>query len=352
MAEIVTKWCQPGKNQYSIDLLEQLDPYQKSLMKVAERNKDKKGKDIPSRIVINYFTQQYPQPKWLRGPWQVDYLVGNTDNGIMKIYNLHDSHLHPKKCERSSMKANEWIIRVLKSADVFVDVFIETAPPIKTFFGSEYEEYEYELRPGTLADLIKELNKCVSQGENCPAPNSRIHGVDVRQIGRVLKTQIETVYPDPEASDVTFDEAVLNVVDMSVNIFASVKMQKQIQGLPKCIFKKLVGKFTKNLKNCLLEINIPEISYSDRIISLTECIGGVLMDIYLLGRLFKTFDATEERGQPTHVHNAIIYTGLYHSAEYKSVLESCGFKIVFENQSSGPKDQCVDISEMPYPLFR
>ncbi len=70
MAEIVTKWCQPGKNQYSIDLLEQLDPYQKSLMKVAERNKDKKGKDIPSRIVINYFTQQYPQPKWLRGPWQ------------------------------------------------------------------------------------------------------------------------------------------------------------------------------------------------------------------------------------------------------------------------------------------
>ncbi len=352
MVSIVTKWCQPGKERYSIDLLEQLEPYQKSLMKVAEKNKNEEGKNIPSRIVINYFTQQYPQPAILQGPTQIDYLVGETDNGTMRIYNLYDSHIRPKKCKKGAMKADEWIIRVLKSADVFVDVFIETDPPIKTFFGEEYEEEEYELRPGALSDLIKELNKCVKQGENCPAPNSRIHGVDVRQIGRILRNQIAKAYQDPETSDVTVDEAVVNVIDTSVSIFASIKMQKQIQGLPKCAFKKLVGKFRGNLRDCLLDINAPKISYAKRITSLVECIGGVLMDIYLLGRIFKTFDTTEERGQPSRVSNAIIYTGLSHSTEYRDVLESCGFKVVFENQSSGIQDQCVDISGMPYPLFR
>ncbi len=352
MASIIAKWCQPGKDQYDINLLEQLDPYRESLMKVAEKNKNKEGKNIPSRIVINHFTQQYPQPAILQGPTQIDYLIGNTDNGTMRVYNLHDSHIRPKKCKKGAMKADEWIIRVLKSSDTFVDVFIETPPPIKTFFGEEYEEEEYELRPGALSDLIKELNKCVKQGENCPAPNSRIHGVDVRQIGKLLRKQITKAYPDPETSDVTFDEAVIDVIDTSVSIFASIKMQKQIQGLPKCAFKKLVGKFRGNLRDCLLDINAPEISYDDRITSLVMCIGGVLMDIYLMGRLFKTFDTTKERGQPTYVSNAIIYTGLSHSIEYRDVLESCGFKVVFENRSSGFKDQCVDISEMPYPLFR
>jgi hypothetical protein len=353
MASVVTKWCQPGKDRYSIDLLEQLDPYQKSLMEVAEKNKDKKGRDIPSRIVINYFTQQYPQPKWLRGPVQLEYLVGKTDNGIMRIYNLHDSHVRPEKCKKGTMMANEWIIKVIKSADVFIDVFIESAPPIKTFFGGKkYKEHEYELHPGALSDLVKELNQCITQREDCPAPNSRIHGVDVRQIGRTLQKQIGKAYPDPETSNTPFEEAILRVINLSVEIFASVKMQKEIRDLPKCIFKKLVEKFRENLKNCLLEINIPEIVYADRIKSLTMCIGGILMDIYLLGRLFKTFDVSGEKGHPDRVHNAIIYTGFHHAIEYKRILTSCGFEVVFENQSSGDEKQCVNISEMPYPLFR
>jgi hypothetical protein len=352
MASIVTKWCQPGKEQYSIELLDQLDPHEKSLMKVAEKNKNKEGKNIPSQIVINHFTQQYPRPKWLRGPWSIDYLVGDTPNGIMRIYNLHDSHLLPEKCGKGTMDANNWIIQVLQSADVFVDVFVESAPPIRTFFGSEYQEETLKLRPGSLSNLVKRLGSCIREREDCPAPNTRIHGVDVRQIGRVLQAEIREAYPDPETSDATLEESIPEVINMAVGIFASVKMQKQIQDLPKCIFEKLIGKFTENLRDCLLNINDSDMTYRNQIASLTICIGSVLMDIYLLGRLFKTFDTTEERGKTSHVSNAIIYTGADHAAEYRDLLESCGFRVVFENSSSGYKDQCVDISEMPYPLFR
>jgi hypothetical protein len=351
MASTITKWCHPGDDQYSIDLLEQLDPYQKTLLKVAERNKNKKGKDIPSQIIINHFNKTYPHPQWLQGPWKVEYMVGSTPNGMIKVYNLYDSHLHPEKCGKGTMRANEWIIRVLKSADVFVDVFLETAPPLKTFFGSEYEEMELGFRPGALFDLITELGSCVRQKKDCPAPNSRIHGVDIRQVGRVLRNQIMEAYPDPETSEISPDESVQNLIEMSVNIFASTKMQKEIKDLPKCMYNKLIGKFIGNLKNCLLDINKP-MSYKKRVTSLLMCIGGILMDIYLMGRLFKIFNTTKERGQPDRVQNAIIYTGTEHSAVYRDVLESCGFNVVFENKSSGPKDQCVDISNLPFPLFR
>nr|QBK85973.1 MAG: hypothetical protein LCMAC101_05680 [Marseillevirus LCMAC101] len=350
MASTVTKWCQPGKEQYSIDLLDKLKPHEKSLMKVAEKNKGKKGKDIPSRIVINYFTKKYPRPTILQGPWQLEYLVGETPNGIMRVYNLYDTHLLPKKCGKGMMKADEWIIGVLKSADVFVDVFVETAIPSKTFFGRKYIPIKHESRPGALTDFIKKTDTCVKQKKQCPAPNSRIHGVDVRQIGYALEKQIRLAYPD-EIDDVT-NKVARNLINMSVKILSSTKMQKEIEDLPKCVFTKLIEKFTDNLEKCLLDINKPSMPYKTRIESLWMCIGSILMDTYLLGRLFKTFDVSRERGQPDRVHNAIIYTGSDHSVVYRDVLKSCGFNVVFKNKSSGVKNQCVNIRKMPYPLFR
>jgi len=352
MASIVAKWCQPGKKQYSAELLDELRPYKKSLMKVAEKNKNKKGRDIPSQIVINHFTKEYPRPKWLRGPVRVDYLVGKTPHGIMRVYNLYDVHDKPKKCGKGMMKADQWIIDVLKSADVFVDVFVEAVIPSKTFFGRKYQPIDHRLNPGILADFIKETGVCIKQKKQCPAPNSRIHGADVRVIGQSLQDQIEKAYPDKTGRKAG-NKAARRLIDMSVKILSSAKMQKETKDLPKCIYTKLIEYFAVDLKKRLLHINKTSMSYKERVEYLWKNIGKILMDVYLLGRLFKTFDTTKERGYPNRVHNAIIYSGGHHSRVYRNILEFCGFKVVFKNKSEGgDEDQCVDISKMPYPLFR
>ena len=192
MATTITKWCHSGKDQYDIELLEELNPHRKSLMEVAEKHKNEKGKNIPSWMIINHFTKKYPHLDLLEGPIQIEYLVGETPNGILRIYNIHDWHRQPEKCNNGNMRVNEWILQVLKSADVFVDVFLEDSPPMKTFFGDDYSAFDYEFGKGTLHDIVMSLRDCIREKKNCPAPNARIHGVDVRTVGNVLKSQTLT----------------------------------------------------------------------------------------------------------------------------------------------------------------
>jgi hypothetical protein len=364
MALIIEKWCQPGNDRYSIELLEQLEPYQKSLMEVAEENKDKKGKEIPCRMIINHFTQEYPLIKTLLGPYQINYMVGNTPCGTLRIYNLHDFHAEPRCSGPYPMRANTWILEILKSADVFVDLFIESSPPdLKGF----YEEGPYSKMPplpvdgyGTMVSLILQLDKCIREKTSCPVPNARIHGINVRVMGNALRYHIAQMYPEPPLTsegklpDVP-DEVMIKLKYMAETIINSKKMKKQLRDCPECICDQFsTDNINKKITFAVSQSNRYQI-YKDRVNWIYVTVGGIIMDVYFLGRLFRKFDTSKERGKPDRVQNAIIYSGGAHAVTYESILNDCGFKTIFSKGSrrvEGPQSQCLDIFDIPRPFFR
>ena len=98
----------------------------------------------------------------------------------------------------------------------------------------------------------------------------------------------------------------------------------------------------------------------------------LIMDIYLLARLFRTFnvDSKDKRKHPSNVQNAIIFAGGIHATNYEIFLQQVGFEEVYSVGNfrsdfndvarymngdppfrSDKEHQCLDISNMPNPLF-
>ena len=86
----------------------------------------------------------------------------------------------------------------------------------------------------------------------------------------------------------------------------------------------------------------------------------LIVDVYLLARIFKTFkiDGPKKRptDEPAEPHNIIIYAGNLHSQRYRKFLSYLGFRVVeesgeLENPLPGQEEYCVDISDITQPFF-
>jgi hypothetical protein len=88
----------------------------------------------------------------------------------------------------------------------------------------------------------------------------------------------------------------------------------------------------------------------------------LIVDAYLLARIFKTFqiDGPKKRptDEPAEPHNIIIYAGNLHSQRYRKFLSYLGFRVVEEagelEELETPKPgerNCVDITDITQPFF-
>ena len=184
MADIVYLWFNSEKEKYSPDLIDQLNEYKNSLLPIAEKNKDKKGKNIPSTMIINHFTKSYPHPKVLVGAYKLEYFVGESPNGKIRIYNLYDEHKILFKHNKEHMFVSDWIIEILKNSDVFIDVFLEYDIPFKGHNLKKRPSWYYN--QGELTKTIGILEDCMIHKKGCPTPNSRVHGADVRKRQEII----------------------------------------------------------------------------------------------------------------------------------------------------------------------
>jgi hypothetical protein len=73
---------------------------------------------------------------------------------------------------------------------------------------------------------------------------------------------------------------------------------------------------------------------------------NMMMDIYLLSRMFRKFDKTKSGSIEPHpnVENVIILAGNLHCVSYADFLTSLGFNMVFFKESG---TKCLDISQLP-----
>ena len=355
MAEIIRRWCSSEKEKYSPDLIDQLNEYKNSLLPIAEKNKDKKGKNIPSTMIINHFTKSYPHPKVLVGAYKLEYFVGESPNGKIRIYNLYDEHKILFKHNKEHMFVSDWIIEILKNSDVFIDVFLEYDIPFK---GHNLKKEGPDFyNQGEMMQTVDKLEDCMFY-KKCPTPNSRVHGVDIRKLEYII-SGFEKIIRSNKGDYLT-ELTIKSLREYLHNILQSKKIRKQLRNAPECmreIVTDVILKVFNDRLSWIKKFNVKTI-LEDPYMRLSTSIGTILMDVYLLGRLFRKFDIRpSDKGMPENVQNAIIYTGGLHSIFYSYVFKQCGFKLkftkgFFDMRKGENQIRELDISKLDYPLFR
>lgn len=91
------------------------------------------------------------------------------------------------------------------------------------------------------------------------------------------------------------------------------------------------------------------IIYLNQLMNISIISTVPLMDMYLLGRLFKKYDISADENMPENANHAIIYAGDAHCANYRKFLTMLGFTQQFSTLEN-PR-QCIQINpeQMRFP---
>lgn len=387
--EDAEKFC----TDYDFESLDKFQKYKKELVKIA-----KKHRSAPATIIVNHFTKKYPHPEYLSGILCLSYMT--SEKYDMKVYFLHDIHLRHGECKkgpkkydpystkpRKIMYIDQWLVWVLGCADVFVDVFLET-DPLNYSTKNVYHGFsniknirqklllaEWDVHYDTLNKVVTLLHECY-EGKQC-FTNSRVHWANYRNV--LTPNSIGTMDKDGSAIHRLIAEHfymdnskdVLQILwNLIIDIVNTTKIIKQLNACPpevKDTILDSVKKYINELYQILVQAYHHRRSYyGDEVRStLITHVTSFIMDLYLLGRLFRTFEP-KNKSHPRKVHNAIVYAGAYHTLFYEDVLYKLGFKMKYRTEERfhevverffargdiNAVNQCVNVSDMPYPLFR
>jgi hypothetical protein len=231
-----------------------------------------------------------------------DCIIDNPKNTIL-VYDFLDSVInsHP---------------------DTFYDVFLEIRrdmlPPNAT---SGVEPTYLNYWKITSSNSI--FMKCISNHENCPYENARIHYTDLRDDGIIppsdnLQKFIKEVYENNS------------------------KIMKEIR---KSYLGDLIIKYIEIL--IVSYDDSTQLSHSDRVLMATTTI----MDMYLLSRVFKVFaPSTSGKSKPEDIKNAIIYVGELHAGHYRDFIElvlglTPNIKYLTKTyMADDERDSCLDVT--------
>ncbi len=330
---------------------------------------------------------------------KVDYLIGPVSVTKMsysgkQIIILGDKHGDEQyKCSSSDneqVSVDNFITDLVKGSDKFIDIFLELRQQVSKQDVLTFSEIEEKAEKGYLIKVGKAFQDCIYEKSKCPYSNIRVHYTDYRGIKEqhplghfsynLIPEAIES-YKGSETQDVFtqkldqlfdyIDQVIIPILEHGLVLYywklisslpkmginsASKNIHDAIVGFITEIMKDIQPTFTKNvleLKNKISRImrgeegirDLP--SYARNIQYTFLKLNGILVDIYIFVRLFKTF---KEPGklQPSNINNAVIYVGYVHAINLKVMLESIGFKTVFNGFS---ENRCVKIGKMKQPWF-
>ena len=364
---------------------------------------------------LNFNTNSIPTPKFIGGPSCLTVYHSREHNKT--IYIFSEIHQIAMDCanvgssqgttfnQKTQMSVEDFLVTLLKTSNVFLDIFIETAP-----FEKDNKEYPSLYVDCRLTRIHNKLKQCIhsetrSGDIDCMA--GRTHWIDNRRSEDFPFLQI----------DVTFEYSELITIDRKKKTISDIKVyEKELLEISKFkdyseiydyASKKIIAYFTNSkqikkvdvmlglqIQSFLLSELRKDIYVSDTysITSITECcktileivnepvenidfsrlyiflkllssrsvdLGVIMMDYYTLMRMFKTFKKKEDQkfDQPTKANNIIIYAGQEHSNRYGRCLQHLGFKI-YEKTGTVKVDQskerknCINTDSITMPFFK
>jgi hypothetical protein len=194
---------------------------------------------------------------------------------------------------KATITAYDFLDAVLKQhPDNFYDVYLE----IKE---NKYKN-QYTIND-TYINAFKMMNgafaRCALLHENCPYQNARIHYTDMR--GTLdIKALADGAPRDSIALFIRY------VYENNPIIIKEIKRSYMGEQILKYI-ETIIEIYQNNPKSSQVDI--------------AYAVSAVLMDMYLLARVFKVFKPSER--QPSNVQHAIIYVGELHAKHYRDFFE-------------------------------
>lgn len=326
--------------------------------------------------------QKETEEKEIENIYSFTYLTGPSFLGeyYSKEYNKHICSLgeyHTQKFQCSgygpTIEFEEYVALILrKNPDVYFDIFIESDILNK--------EYKTKHSLGSPLQIFKKrFKKCLSfEKKLCNYKNARFHYSDPRT-RNVSDSIYESVYLQFHTlqffknSDFSSSKKWWNIV--SDKYFVTNNKNFHFENLPLKIRKQFftmdsnirkiiiddynkgiesanitkdeIDKFSEYIKN--INGNKINITYIDiefiNLLFLKFCmLTRNVMDIYMLGRIFKKF-INKETGEVSEAKNIIIFTGNGHNIHYHDFFNKIGFKSLIHDDN---KNNCI---KLKHPLF-
>jgi hypothetical protein len=249
------------------------------------------------------------------------------------VHNFGDAHVRETECKDSSKRIQEVMDDTFKyyqehHPDEKIDVFIETGYYMNTTDFKSGEIYLHDLL-GYYSDCYNPHSDPTKLFErdkkSCDHkyPNVRFHLIDLRYIIGVI------------AGNKFFNINTLTSSIFHNNDEESIKIQFFI--------KKFLLKQIYKIENVVVQNKIFEMYVDFFKNKLPEVPLMKLMDIYLLSRLFRTYEKYP-------IKNVIIYSGAFHALNYDRFFKELGEKVGFQTcfslkdlDKDGLFSQCIDV---------
>jgi hypothetical protein len=205
---------------------------------------------------------------------------------------------------------------ILKSKpDVFYDLFLEY--PFKP-------TKEYKIDSG-LHWFDHLFGDCFQFHKKCPYPNLRLHSTDYRDVlpvGDFFISLINTIPDNPDNLRFRRDQIRATVYYYFMNDPKIAKEIRYVRDPVTRYFNDEITTLNRISEKALLDYSDrPTVSNLKYVYRVILWYLSLIMDVYTIGRMFKSFD-TRDSLHPAVAENCIIYVGDNHAHEYEKILKS------------------------------
>jgi len=325
------------------------------------------------------------------GITEIEHYTSSKYN--MDVYLFGDSHTYTYKCpgKRVEQNAALFIEQQIKTSTDFVDLYLEVPYIAKG-------KYKTRISSCYMADLqSKKLSPCFDWLKNgkCPYPNLRAHYVDARNnyidpiyfslVTIFIKAFYNNMITEGELQAVKNSKKLAAIFKTKTSLvkhvqtlISNTKIQKQLDAIkdPEIINAINIHKkdwietstHDTNIKfnimtwdEILKVLNKIKSGFGPQIQRENKRLGGplyysiasyngFLMDIYTVGRMFRTYEPVENKFSG-RARKLIIYAGSQHTHRYEKLLKTLNFN---QKSSEGGwpsnRDMCV-VTESKQPFF-
>lgn len=342
-----------------------------------DRNKIDNKVSVPFKNVLQHYDR-------LLGPIRLtEYINYKLHKHIYSIGERHDDNIKcPNEPNKIGIESVLYIKELLKyyeykEPNKIFDIFAESPT-----LGKELMTVKKSMHQSQLSKFINIFDSCLKiEKIFCEFKNVRVHYMDIRKTIKLRYTLIDQFLAVENLLYGSYDDAyqywnrvpkeyvnqLLNFNDFKLEKLPK-RITKQLDFIPHYHIKKLIiDDYNERLKN--IKFLLYHIRFLDKIFSkdtnpeknpekflprhvlvnihkMYLDLSSSVMDLYLLGRIFRTFKNTD--GTITEPENIIILSGNYHNDHYDEVFKMANFDVIYNVYNN---NECLDIELQKQPWF-